>query len=138
MKCDAVLFDRDGTLIEDVPYNRGLISQTQLDLVNQQVEVELGQFDTWRICPHGPDDGCSCRKPAPGLVLSAAADLGVSPRCCVVIGDIGSDVDAATAAGSPSILVPTPQTRAEEIARAPVLAPTLAAAVDVVLAGALR
>jgi phosphoglycolate phosphatase-like HAD superfamily hydrolase len=52
----------------------------------------------------------------------------------VVIGDIGADVEAARAAGAQAILVPTPVTRAEEIAAAPEVAPDLAAAVDRILA----
>jgi ribonucleotide monophosphatase NagD (HAD superfamily) len=54
----------------------------------------------------------------------------------VVVGDIGADVGAATAAGAASILVPTPVTRAEEVAAAPHRASTLTAAVADVLAGA--
>ena len=40
--------------------------------MNARVEELLGPFDTWQVCPHAPDDGCGCRKPAPGLVLAAA------------------------------------------------------------------
>jgi ribonucleotide monophosphatase NagD (HAD superfamily) len=53
----------------------------------------------------------------------------------VVIGDIGSDVRAAAAAGAASILVPTGQTRHEEVAAAPLRAADLAEAVDLVLGG---
>ena len=48
------------------------------------------------------------------MVLAAAAALGVDPRECVVIGDIGADVAAAHAAGARAVLVPTRITRAEE------------------------
>jgi HAD superfamily hydrolase (TIGR01662 family) len=72
------------------------------------VDQLLGPFDTWQVCPH--DGGCSCRKPAPGLVLRAAEALGVRPEECVVVGDIGSDVAAARAAGARSVLVPTVET----------------------------
>jgi HAD superfamily hydrolase (TIGR01662 family) len=165
-----VLFDRDGTLVHDVPYNadpravepvpgaraaiarlrhsgvsvgvvsnqsgiaRGRIKPDQLCRVNQRITELLGPFDVWRICPHGPDDGCPCRKPAPGLILSAAAQLGVPTSRCVVIGDIGCDVEAARAAGAASILVPTPVTRQEEIDAAPLVARDITAAVDLVLA----
>ncbi|WP_372442600.1 HAD hydrolase-like protein [Streptomyces pactum] len=44
----------------------------------------------------------------PGLVHAACRRLGVTPRRTVVIGDIGSDLDAARAAGALGILVPTP------------------------------
>jgi histidinol phosphatase-like enzyme len=93
-----------------------------------------------QVCPHGPDDGCACRKPAPGMVKAACAQLDVDPARCVVVGDIGADVDAAAAAGAVGILVPTPVTRKAEVARAREglaahVADTLTAAVADVLAG---
>jgi histidinol-phosphate phosphatase family protein len=167
----AVLFDRDGTLVEDVPYNgdpdavrpvegaaeavrrlrgtgirvgvvsnqsgvaRGLLTTDDVEAVNARVDELVGPFDTWQFCPHGPDDACGCRKPGPGLVHAAARALGVRPEECVVVGDIGSDVLAARAAGARGVLVPTPVTRAEEVATAPYVATSLAEAVDLVGAG---
>ncbi|MBG0829971.1 HAD-IIIA family hydrolase [Planomonospora sp. ID67723] len=164
-----MLFDRDGTLVHDVPYNndpelveavpggraavdrlrragvpvgvvsnqsgvaRGLIGPRELEAVNARVEELLGPFDVWAICPHDDADGCACRKPAPGLVLRAAAALGVDARDCVVIGDIGRDVEAARAAGARGILVPTAVTLPGEVAAAGEVAADLAAAVDLVL-----
>jgi histidinol-phosphate phosphatase family protein len=152
----AVLFDRDGTLIRDVPCNgrpelveampgaaaavarlraagvrlgvvtnqsavgRGLITTGQMKAVNQRVEELLGPFGAWAVCPHDPADGCECRKPAPFLVRQAAAELGVDPADCVVIGDIGADAAAASAAGARAIVVPTPVTRPEETVGLPV------------------
>ncbi|CEA07318.1 D-glycero-beta-D-manno-heptose-1,7-bisphosphate 7-phosphatase [Arthrobacter saudimassiliensis] len=161
----AVLFDRDGTLVFDVPYNsdpelvrpipgaadvlsrlraegvptgvltnqsgiaRGLLDRSQVDAVNARVEELLGPFDLWEICPHGPDDGCPCRKPAPGMLHSAAERLGLAPEELGFIGDIGADVDAARAAGARGVLVPTPVTRAEEVEAAELVAGSLAEAV---------
>jgi len=166
----AVLLDRDGTLVDDVPCNgdpaavslrpgvrsaldrlrrqrvplavvsnqsgvgRGLLSEGQVELVNQRVEQLAGPLQGWFVCPHSPDAGCACRKPQPGLILRAATRLGVAPADCVVIGDIGADVEAAAAAGARGILVPTPATLPEEIRAAPEVAPHLGAAVDLVLA----
>lgn len=166
----AVLLDRDGTLIADVPYNgdpeqvrlmpaaaeavgrlraagvatavvsnqsgiaRGVLTRDQVDAVNARVAELLGPVGPFFVCPHGPGDGCGCRKPAPGLVLEAAAALGVPAASCVLVGDIGADVDAGLAAGARAILVPTPQTRPEEIAAAPEVATDLLAAVDLLLA----
>ncbi len=165
----AVLFDRDGTLVHDVPYNgdpalvdpvpgalaaltrlraigvpvgvvtnqsgigRGTLSRDQVDRVNDRVEELLGPFDTWQLCPHAPADGCDCRKPAPGLVLAAAAALGVPTARCVVIGDIGTDLAAARAAGARAVLVPTPVTRPEEVRSAPAVAADLPSAVELAL-----
>jgi histidinol-phosphate phosphatase family protein len=165
----AVLFDRDGTLVHDVPYNadparvrpvdgarraverlrsaglkvglvtnqsgvaRGLLTVDDVRAVNDELQRHVGSFDAVVFCPHGPGDGCACRKPAPGLVLEAARALGVPPAATVVIGEIGADVGAAAAAGARSILVPTPVTRPEEVQEAPVVAADLDEAVDLVI-----
>lgn len=168
----AVLIDRDGTLIEDVPYNgdpnrvaprnrvtegldrlraeglavgvvtnqsglaRGLVDEQQVQAVHAEVERLLGPFKTWQVCPHGPEDGCRCRKPGPGLVERAAAELGVAASECVVIGDIGSDVAAAEAAGARAVLVPTERTLLPErryASHAQAVAPDVAEAADLVL-----
>src|SRR3954468_7256842 len=43
---------------------RGLITTDQVEACNARLEELLGPFDVIRYCPHGPDDGCDCRKPA--------------------------------------------------------------------------
>jgi histidinol-phosphate phosphatase family protein len=108
---------------------RGLISEEQVRAVNARVDELLGPLGPWLVCTHGPDDGCDCRKPRPGLVLRAAKALGVGAERCAVVGDIGADVEAARAAGARAVLVPTPRTRREEVAAAPETAPDLEAAV---------
>jgi len=50
-------------------------------------------------CPHAPDAGCSCRKPAPGLLLHAMADAGIGAPNTLFVGDRASDRQAAQAAG---------------------------------------
>ena len=114
---------------------RGLLTLEQVEAVNRRVEELLGPLGPRFICPHGPDAACACRKPAPGLVLQAAKELGVAPECCALVGDIGADVEAAAAAGARGVLVPSAATLPEEIAAAPEVAPTLAAAVDLLLRG---
>ena len=94
----------------------------------------LGPFDTVQVCPHGPGRRLRLPQAGAGMVLRAAAELGVAPCECVVVGDIGADVEAALAAGARAVLVPTPVTRREEVAAAPVVAADLAEAVEIVLA----
>jgi beta-phosphoglucomutase-like phosphatase (HAD superfamily) len=48
------------------------------------------------------------------MIIAAAEVLGIRPEDCVLIGDIGSDLAAARAAGARSVLVPTPQTHDAE------------------------
>jgi D-glycero-D-manno-heptose 1,7-bisphosphate phosphatase len=167
----AVLFDRDGTLIHDVPYNgdpervvptpgaaealdrlrhagirlglvtnqsavgRGLIDAVDVVACNAEVQRLLGPFHTVHTCPHVEQDACRCRKPAPGMVLDAAAALGVDPASCVVVGDIEGDLAAAAAAGARSILVPNEVTRPDEVERATLVARSLREAVDIILDG---
>jgi HAD superfamily hydrolase (TIGR01662 family) len=114
---------------------RGLLTEAEVRAVNAKVDALLGPLDAWLFCPHAPDEGCECRKPAPGLVRKAAARLGVPPERCVVIGDIGADIEAAQAAGAQAVLVPTPRTRPEEVAAAPAVAPDLPTAIELALAG---
>jgi len=66
-------------------------------------------------------------------VLRAAAELGVDPGSCAVVGDIGADVGAAAAAGARGVLVPTPRTRPEEVRAAREVAGDLGRAVDLLL-----
>ncbi|WP_342762363.1 HAD-IIIA family hydrolase [Kineococcus xinjiangensis] len=166
----AVLFDRDGTLVHDVPCNgdpdlvrpvdgaaealarvraaglataivsnqpgvgRGLLTTAQVDAVNARVEELLGPFDAVVYCPDGPDAPSPYRKPEPGMVLEAARRLGVTPAECLLIGDIGADVEAALAAGARAVLVPTPLTRPEEVEATAAVVGSLPEAVDLALA----
>ena len=57
-------------------------------------------------CPHHPKGSvaqwavdCDCRKPAPGLILQAAAELGLDLSNSILVGDKPSDIEAARAAG---------------------------------------
>ncbi|MFI0831712.1 D-glycero-alpha-D-manno-heptose-1,7-bisphosphate 7-phosphatase [Streptomyces sp. NPDC021140] len=167
----AVLFDRDGTLVHDVPYNgdpdrvrpvdgareavallrehgirvgvvtnqsgvaRGLISDGDVRRVNRRIDDLIGPFDVWAVCPHGPDDGCHCRKPQPGMILWAAGRVCTGPADCVVVGDIGADMEAAERAGAHGILVPNDRTRPAETAAAAHVAPDLLTAVRAILDG---
>lgn len=115
---------------------RGLVSAGAVAAVNRRVAELLGPFDAVLWCPHGPGDGCGCRKPAPGMICAAAGRLRVSPERCAVVGDIGADVEAAAAAGALGVLVPGPRTRAAEIAAAPLVAADFGAAVDLLLGAA--
>jgi len=58
-------------------------------------------------CPHLPGEGCSCRKPEPGLILRAAKDLGIDLGGSWMIGDKEIDLEAAKRAGCRGIRVQT-------------------------------
>lgn len=75
----------------------------------QQFEDELLQFglDGAYICPHQHHEGCTCRKPNPGMLQRAAKENGLNLSNCIVIGDRWSDIVAADQAGCKKILVLT-------------------------------
>jgi D-glycero-D-manno-heptose 1,7-bisphosphate phosphatase len=65
------------------------------------------RIDSWRFCPHGPDDNCQCRKPSPGMILDEAGKFSVDLSKSWMIGDKRSDIAAGKAAGLKTILVMT-------------------------------
>lgn len=124
-----------GVISNQSGIGRGLITRSQVDAVNARTEQLLGPFDVWRLCPHTAEDRCPCRKPRPGMLLSAAEELGADPAAMIFIGDIGADVQAADTAGCTGILVPTPVTRQAEVAAAGQVATDLGHAVRIALGG---
>ncbi len=62
-------------------------------------------FEAMKLCPHAPDAGCGCRKPAPGMLLAAASELGIDCRGSFMVGDKEADVQAGHAAGCRSIRI---------------------------------
>ena len=90
---------------------RGLITEEDLKRINDKMRAELESrgchLDGVYYCPHTPQDGCSCRKPKPGLILRAASELGIDLKNSWLIGDQDSDVEAARRAGCRGIRVPS-------------------------------
>ncbi len=90
---------------------RHIITRDTAEAINRNVVQAVvaagGRVDGVYVCPHTPDDGCACRKPAPGLLLQAAAELGIALEASVMIGDAVSDVRAALAAGAKPIFLLT-------------------------------
>jgi D-glycero-D-manno-heptose 1,7-bisphosphate phosphatase len=64
-----------------------------------------GQIDAIAFCPHGPWQGCDCRKPAPGLLLSLAGRFSVPLKGVPLVGDSVRDMAAAASVGATPILV---------------------------------
>jgi len=102
---------------------RGLFSTETLTAIHQkmaeQVTAAGGQLTRIFWCPHGPDEGCDCRKPRPGLLLQAAEFLACGLDNMIVVGDAQRDLDAATAVGARPILVRSGKGRNTEKALSP-------------------
>jgi D-glycero-D-manno-heptose 1,7-bisphosphate phosphatase len=96
------------------------------------VSANGGRIDGIYYCPHLPEAGCVCRKPAPGLLIRAAEELGFEAADTVLVGDKKSDLEAAWAFGARAVLVQSGihevKLTAPESARV-VVFPDLAAAV---------
>lgn len=90
---------------------RGLMTAADLAAVNARMQAEAaasgGAIAAVFICPHAPDAGCDCRKPAPGLLHDAVAVSGVAAERTIVVGDDLRDLQAAEAAGLRCALVRT-------------------------------
>jgi D-glycero-D-manno-heptose 1,7-bisphosphate phosphatase len=95
---------------------RGYFEISALSAVEKQLNALLTPagitLNGFYYCPHHPDGiikylsiDCSCRKPAPGLLLKAAGDLDIDLNASWMIGDILNDVEAGNRAGCQSILI---------------------------------
>ena len=148
----AVFLDKDGTLVDDLPYNvevhrirfapgaveavrrlsragyrlvvatnqsgiaRGYFGEADLRAVERHIAAELERLGValagFYFCPHLPRGTaaayavvCDCRKPAPGLLVRAAAELGVDLARSWFVGDTWMDVACGRAAGCRTVLV---------------------------------
>jgi D-glycero-D-manno-heptose 1,7-bisphosphate phosphatase len=98
---------------------KGKASLAQLLAVHRRVLELLARegvhLDASRLCPHHPDGivrelsgPCACRKPAPGMLLDAAAELALDLGASWMIGDTDADVRAGRCAGTNTVLVEYP------------------------------
>lgn len=90
---------------------RGLYDLDTLHAMHEKLRAELalhgGNIDMIAFCPHGPDDGCDCRKPSPGMYRAIAERFDLPLEGVPVIGDSLRDLQAAQAVGATPILVRT-------------------------------
>lgn len=88
---------------------RKLITLETADEINRKlvdvIKEKGGQIDGVYVCPHRPDEQCSCRKPQPGLILQAASELALDLQRSWMIGDAWSDLLAGKAAGIPGVIM---------------------------------
>jgi D-glycero-D-manno-heptose 1,7-bisphosphate phosphatase len=77
---------------------RRTTSRQAVDAINGYLTHEL-HLNAVYVCPHDDGDACGCRKPAPGLLLDAAADLGVDLTRSLMVGDRWRDIEAGKRAG---------------------------------------
>jgi D-glycero-D-manno-heptose 1,7-bisphosphate phosphatase len=83
---------------------RGTQSREVVDAINRELCRQLPVAAIY-VCFHDDDDGCRCRKPAPGLLLDAARDLGIDLNRSFMVGDRWRDVEAGRRAGCRTVLI---------------------------------
>jgi D-glycero-D-manno-heptose 1,7-bisphosphate phosphatase len=126
---------------------RNLCTWEEMDEIAKELETQLGdqgaRLDDLLLCPHHPDAGfegenkalkiaCSCRKPAPGLLLEAAARYNIDLSASYMIGDSWRDIEAGRNAGARTILVRTGPDTDESRCRPDATADSLSEAVALV------
>jgi D-glycero-D-manno-heptose 1,7-bisphosphate phosphatase len=83
---------------------RGLIDLTLINDFHERLRRELGNKHIY-TCFHDNRDRCQCRKPKPGLLKQAAADMGITLSASFLVGDRRKDIEAGRSIGCTTFLV---------------------------------
>jgi D-glycero-D-manno-heptose 1,7-bisphosphate phosphatase len=97
---------------------KGVFTEEFVNLTNERLQADLlrmgAKIDKFYYCPHHPTEGleiyrqeCTCRKPAPGMLLTAAQELNIDLTRSYLIGDRFRDMEAGKKVGVRGILVKT-------------------------------
>ena len=129
---------------------RGYFDEAQFQVLTAQMLDAFEQSGIHGVavyhCPHHPAGrvqplaiDCECRKPAPGMILLAARELGLSLSDSFLVGDKPSDIHAARAAnlGRAFLVASDNEESTPECAQADAVFRDLAECVDALLSGAL-
>jgi histidinol-phosphate phosphatase family protein len=96
---------------------RGYFTEADLAAMHAKLRADLARggarLDGIYACPHLPDSGCADRKPATGLLVKAARELGLDLARSAIIGDRGLDMELARNAGCLAVMVPRERGRTE-------------------------
>ena len=83
--------------------NRGMVPLNELETMHRRMQQAVadrgGRITDIFFCPHQPDEGCSCRKPQPGMILAAGRRYHIELSAAVMVGDSAKDIQAGRAAG---------------------------------------
>jgi D-glycero-D-manno-heptose 1,7-bisphosphate phosphatase len=88
---------------------KGLVTTGEVEALHQKICRELADqgavIDAVYFCPHESSPACNCRKPAPGMLLTAAKDHQIDLHSSWMIGDSAADVAAGKSAGCRTVLI---------------------------------
>jgi D-glycero-D-manno-heptose 1,7-bisphosphate phosphatase len=93
---------------------RGTQTRETVEQINKHLMDTL-PLDGFYVCYHDTADGCTCRKPAPGMLLRAAGENGIDLASSFMVGDRGTDIAAGAAAGCRTILIEYPHSRCDQV-----------------------
>ena len=121
---------------------RGYFTHEHVNQIHAHLDEQFAKvgvkIEKYYVCPHHPNDNCTCRKPSPKSLRDAAREFQLELARCFMVGDRPSDIEAGHNAGVRTILVRTgagEQTVAEGKVKADHVARDLGAAADWILAG---
>ncbi len=119
---------------------RGLFTLQDLNAIHAKMHAIVnaagGKIERIFYCPHGPDDGCNCRKPRPGLLDQIEDYCGAKLLAAPCVGDSLRDLQAASAKGCQPMLVLTgngEKTRQQLSGETPPVFADLTAAADAII-----
>ncbi|MBX3237441.1 MAG: lipopolysaccharide heptosyltransferase II [Nitrospiraceae bacterium] len=99
---------------------RGYLTLEALEIIHGKLVDRLAaegvRLDGLYVCPHHPNDGCDCRKPATGMVDRAVEELRIDPTRAYMVGDSARDIELAKRIGARSVLVMSGPSGAEALA----------------------
>lgn len=84
---------------------RGTQTRATVEAMHAALGRMLPMIGAFRVCYHEDADACSCRKPAPGLLVGAAAERGIDLHRSYMVGDRWRDVEAGRRAGCVTVLI---------------------------------
>ena len=85
------IINRKMATLDDLEFTHSMLKKT--------VKEAGGEIKDIFFCPHTPEDGCSCRKPEPGLIFEARKKYGIDVTKSVMVGDNSKDIECAKRAG---------------------------------------
>ncbi len=82
----------------------GLVARAVVEAMHDRLNAAL-PLAAIKACCHRQQDGCDCRKPQPGMLRDAAAELDIDLRASIMVGDRWSDIAAGRAAGCRTVFI---------------------------------
>ena len=120
---------------------KGIIKPSDLDAMEKEIAYQVdrigGEIGEFFYCKHLASEGCSCRKPEPGMILRAAEKHGINLAESIMVGDTAHDIAAGKSAGCKTILVLTGKLMRSDVEKLTckpnAVAENLSEAVDIIL-----